>query len=424
MKRTLSNFSLLTFLFITFTLVICKSADYDAMKTQAWEAWEGGEINQAGELAKKLVKSKTEAASGQHILFLKEFIEGHYEEALSIYEKIDHAYPKYSELDKTVLNAYLHLGRYAEAEEFALSRNMEEHNLTHLKRLKETPLKVKLDKLTIIPFAKGQLHEWFPDFEAELNGEKIIAYVDTGGSFLHMAPARAEKLGIKLSPYGKGYHGTRRVDMYHGTAESFRIGDASFRNVPVYALASLTGQENFIIFGTSILKQFLPTLDYPNKRLILSPRNDPQFRKEHLAMLPTEQVEIPFYLGIDHYMFAHGGIGDHKPLTFFIDSGLVALRPDKTGGLRQAAFTTTADNYEKWGFKQEEIETKWFESPFPISLGPLVQEGHICIPSDKLHGPFEKVRIDGLLSHAFLKKYTWTIDFSNRKLIFSSQVQE
>lgn len=418
------HFNLLTLLCIVSVLGGCKSVDYSVLKTQAWEAWEIGQIDHAGKLAKKLTKSKSEASSGFHLLFLKEFLEGNYEEALLTYEKIDTDYPKYGELDKTVLNAYLHLERYAEAEQFAVSRNMVEHNIARLKQLKEHPFKVELDTLTVIPFTKGFLSKYFPGFEAELNGEKIVANVDTGGTFLHMAPERAEEFGIELIPIGQGRAaGDLMTDLFHGIAKSFRLGDVVFENVPVGAVAALKGQK-FVIFGTNVLQRFFSTLDYPNNRLILSPRDNIQLQKEHLAMLPTDRVEIPFYMGGDHYMFARGALGEFTKLNFFIDSGLVLIKGDENGNPRQAAFTTDSSMYEEWGYDSEKVKSKWFKSHLPLSLGPLIQEGHYFTTANKPFGPYEGVKIHGLLSHAFLKKYSWTIDFTKRKYIFSIHPQK
>lgn len=420
MRRFSFHFCFFILLCIGFVLAGCKSADYSVLKTQAWESWEKGEIDRAGKLAEKLAKSKNEMTSGYHLLFLKEFLEGDYEEALRIYEKIDTEYVRFSELDKTVVNAYLHLGRFAEAEHFAVSRNMEEHDIARLKQLKEHPLQVMLDTLSVIPFAKGPLNEYFPGFEVELNGEKIIANVDTGGTFLHMAPERAEELGIELTPFGTGRHADFKTDLYHGVAKSFRIDDAELENVPVVAVASLKGQK-FVIFGTNVLQRFLSTLDYPNKQLILSPRDNVPLQKEHLAMLPAARVEIPFYMAADHYMFARGALGGYKNLNFFIDSGLVYIHGDEKGNPRQAAFTTHSSMYEQWGYDSEKVNSKWFKSHLPISLGSLVQEERYFTTADKPFGPYAGVKIHGLLSHAFLKKYSWTIDFTKRKYIFSWQ---
>ena len=397
--------------------------DPATLKAEAWEAWEKGEIEEAGKLAKELVRIRSEASSGYHLLFLKNFLEGNYGEALQIYEEIDPEYAEYGELDITMINTYVFLGRYAEAEQFARSRNMEEYRIASLRQLQENPLKVKLDTLSVIPFAEGPLHEYFPDFEVELNDEKVVANIDTGGAFLHMAPERAEELGIELIPFGKGFQADTETDLYQGIAESFILGEAILENVPVVALDSLKGQK-FVIFGTNILSQFFSTLDYPNKRLILSPRDDVEFQEEHLAMLSPDQVEIPFYLAQSHKMFARGAVGEHENLNFFIDSGLVYIRSDERGTLRQAAFTAHPSVYEEWGYDSEDVKRKWFKSLHPLSLGPLEQEGHYFTTSELDFGPYEGVKIHGLLSHAFLKKYAWTIDFSKRIYIFSSQPKD
>jgi len=397
--------------------------DPAALKAEAWETWEKGEIEEAGKLAKELVQIKSEASSGYHLLFLKNFLEGNYREALQIYKEIDPEYAEYGELDTTVVNTYVFLKRYAEAEQFARSRNMEEYRIASLKQLREHPLKVRLDTLTVIPFAKGSMHEYFPDFEVELNGEKLVANVDTGGAFLHMAPERAEELGIELIPFGKGLQADTETDLYQGIAESFILGEAILENVPVVALDSLKGQK-YVIFGTSILSQFFSTLDYPNKRLILSPRDDAEFQEEHLALLSPDRVEIPFYLAQSHKMFARGALGEHENLNFFIDSGLVYIRSDEKGERRQAAFTATPSMYEQWGYDAEDVKRKWFKSRHSLALGSLKQEGHYFTTSELDFGPYEGVKIHGLLSHAFLKKYAWTIDFSKRRYIFSSQPKD
>ena len=281
-------------------------------------------------------------------------------------------------------------------------------------------MKVALERLVVVPFTEQSISEYLPGFEAEIDGQKTVAHVDTGGTFLHMGTHRAEEFGINLSRGGEGYHGTERVETYHGIVPSFRLGSAFLENVPVVALPSLKGGEDFIIFGTNILQLFLATLDYPNRQLILSPRNDLDLRQRHLAMLPENGVEIPFYIWGDHYMFARGGVGEHRDLNFFIDSGLVSLHPDGRGGLRQAAFWSSRSNYEKWGLDPDEVRKEVFESPLPLSLGPLEQGGHLFLARDKVpYRRFGKAQIHGLLSHAFLKRYAWTVDFDKHVYIFS-----
>jgi hypothetical protein len=261
-----------------------------------------------------------------------------------------------------------------------------------------------------------------PGFETELESKRIIARMDTGGTFLAMSPGMAEDFKIMLTEGATGYHGTTPVKTYHGIAKRFKLGDALLRNVPVVALPSLRGQLDAVIFGTNILQHFLSTVDYPNRRLILSPRNDGKLREKHLALLPRMRSELPFYMGGDHYMFARGGLGDRKDLNFFIDSGLVSLHPGGPKGLRQAAFSTSKDNLTAWGFSNHAVAAGLIESKQALSLGPLEQTDLLLLAgSEKVVNQIEGVRIDGLLSHAWLKRYAWTIDFSEGMYLFSEE---
>jgi hypothetical protein len=230
-----------------------------------------------------------------------------------------------------------------------------------------------------------------------------------------MGPERAQRLGIELIDAGVGYHGTRSVPLQIGVARKFPLSSAVLKNVPVTVVPSLQGEQDFVIFGTNVLQQFLATLDYSNQRLILSTRGDAHLSKRHRAMLSDGGVEIPFYMWGDHYMFARGGFGDHKDLNFFIDSGLVSLAQ-----LRQACFLTTAEHYMKWGVDPERAAKSHFEASLPISLGPLVQRDQFfATVQNPTWESFGGVRIDGLISHAFLKEYTWTLDFETHRYTFS-----
>lgn len=382
---------------------------------EAWSAWKKGDVADAQRLATSLL----ETADGRHLLLLCSFVTGDYEEALGHYGAIDQSYPRFAELDQPVIDTYLHLSRYGEAERFARARTMKRDICDTLADCGRQPPKVTLKSLTEIPFAEHPLSEYFPGFETEIEGKKVVAHIDTGGTFLHMGTGRAEKMGIKLTKRGEGHHGTQRVDTYHGIVRSFGLGAVLLENVPIVALPSLVDQQDFIVFGTSILEQFVSTLDYPNKRLVLSPRSDPNLQRKHLAMLPENRVQIPFYMWGDHYMFARGGVGEHRNLNFFIDSGLVSLHPDGKGAMRQASFLSSTNNFEEWGLNPDEVRKGVFESPFPLSLGPLEQTDLLFLARDKVpYGLFGGIQIHGLLSHAFLKQYTWTLDFERRRYIF------
>ncbi len=389
---------------------------------EAWKNWENGEIDEAQRRAGAIA----DANGGKALLFLSAAVKGRYEDALELYAGIEPTYERLDELAEPVVNAYLHLKREEDAERFARGRELDPILAATVELRAARPLKARLDGITEVPFS-GRLFKpfllrpYFPPFDAELEGQAVTVHVDTGGSFLHMSPERANSLGIDFAEAGSGKHGLREVPVKLGIANAFKLGDAVLENVPVAVLPSLSGSQDFIIFGTNVLEQFHSTLDYPRKRLILSPRDDDEFRKRHMQMLPGRRVEMPFYLWGDHYMFARGGFSDHRSLNFFIDSGLVKLGWSRSW-LRQACFATTPAHYTKWGVEKDAAERELFQSGLPISLGELEQRDQLFTPTPELHvSSFGGVRIDGLLSHAFLKRYAWTIDFDRGVYVFSSE---
>ncbi|MFC2004742.1 retropepsin-like aspartic protease [Chloroflexota bacterium] len=389
--------------------------DISSVLEEAWITWEEGDVEQAEEFAKSVSKTQ----EGRHLLFLTAYVKGKYEESLLHYDNIDPSYSRYAELDRSVVEAYRHLSRYAEAEQFALSHKMEKDLLSILEQCSQQPLKATLSSLTEIPFAEHPLSEYFPAFEVQIQGQPVTAHIDTGGTFIHMGVERAQKFGIEVIPVGVGSHGAQSEEIYFGIARSFRLGEAQLENVPVVAFPFLDQQE-FVIFGTNILQQFLSTLDYPNKRLILSPRNSPELQKNHLAMLPVNKTEMPFYLWGEHYMFARGGVAENHSLNFFIDSGIVSLHPADKGGIRQAAFKSSPSNFRNWGFDLNEVSKGVFESPLSLSLGSLEQNALLCIaPENFANSPLGGIEIHGVLSHAFLNNYAWTLDFDQHRYIFS-----
>ncbi|MCH8332826.1 retroviral-like aspartic protease family protein [Candidatus Sumerlaeota bacterium] len=397
-------------------------ADEDRALIEAWSAWRSGDITFARELARDRVANEEQSDEANHLLFLTAFVAGDYEGALAHYGAIGKSYASLKELDEPVQDAYLHLGRIPDALEFVRSReDSPDWMVQILERRVAQPFRVSLSGVSVVPFADHPLTDYFPGFDVEINGTPVTAHVDTGGTYLHMGPHRATQLGIELTEGGEGFHGATKVKLFHGMAQSFRLGDAILDNVPVIVLPSLVGSQDFIIFGTSVLQQFLSTLDYPNKRLILSPLDSPGLRDRHLGMLPQNRTEMPFYMWGDHYMFARGSLGDHSGLNFFVDSGLVLLSPDGKGGMRQASFTTSKEKLAAWGFTPEQVDNRTFESDQSLALGSIVQTEPLLAPGRVGDTSFGGVRIDGLISHGFLKANAWTLDFPNRRYIFSSE---
>ncbi len=391
---------------------------------EAWSAWEDGEIVRAQTLARKALVALKESDEAHHLLILTAFVTGNYHEGLDHYRAIGARYRRLRELTEPVIDAHVHLGDIAAAAAFARARReVPAVTVQRLEAHAARALRVDLDGVGVVPFADHPLTEYFPAFVAGINGHAITAHLDTGGAFLLMGPQRAAALGIRTANAGTGraHLNLSRVEMSYGIAERFVLGGAVLHNVPVEILSTLTGENDWVIFGTNVLERFLSTMDYPNRRLILSRRGDGPAGAEHLAMLPSGRVPVPFYLWSDHFMFARGGLGERRDLNFFVDSGLVSLHPDGTGGTRQASFTSSARRFKEWGISGADINRDVFESRDPLSLGSLREERPLFVVGAAGDTTFGGVRIDGLISHAFFKRHTWTIDFDRHEYRFASR---
>jgi Aspartyl protease len=345
----------------------------------AADAWRRGDVEEAERLARSA-----------DMRFLIAYVRGRYEEAL------EHE-TSYREL---VVEAYLHLGRPEEA--VARARTV----TPALARRVEHPLGVALAAPTTLPFAEHPLGALIPTVEATIDGTTVPVHLDTGGTFVVMGTERAAALGIELAGAGRGYHGVKATRMQHGVARELRLGEAVLTNVPVDALGSLTGAQDVIVVGTNVLEQFLATVDAPAGRVLLAPRG---------SEAEAGATEVPFLLFGDHSLIARGGFGNRSDLNFIVDSGF-AYEIDG----RQASMWARLGDYRAWGAPKAVADGRHFESPVPITLGPLEQHGAFVAttPRKPPWSSLGGIRVHALLSHAFLGRYAWTVDFDRRVLAF------
>ncbi|MFC6086098.1 retropepsin-like aspartic protease [Sphaerisporangium aureirubrum] len=387
----------------------------------AWHAWARGDIDEAAHLAAEAAP-RTRA----HLSFLTSYVRGEYERALAHYGTAlqrsgpDQAPALPRALDEAAAHALLHLDRPAEAYEHVLRRRGRRAIPPDLRNRVDHPLKVSLAATTVLPLAEHPLAPYLPAVTVTLDGRELLAHIDTGGTFLVMGTERAHALGIQLTPAGREHHGTTRTDLYTGTAGTLTLGDATLANVPVEAMPTLRGSQDVIVIGTNILQRFLTTIDSPGGRLILSPRR----AAGHQALLAAREpvARVPFHLWADHYMIARGGFGTRHDLNFFIDSGLVYVIADDDGSSpRQACLYTTAKHYRSWSVPRATAALPHFHPGVPVHLGPLTLDDPFVATTPTRRPPwhdFGGIRIDGLLSHAFLSRHAWTLDFDRHEYTF------
>ena len=377
-----------------------------------WHAFEQNDIAAASRWADESLAQDAANQRARHLRILTSFLSGQFEESLADYEQLAADYSGRNEsLVRLVLDAYLHLERYSDAARFARTVEVAEAERMWLDERAAHPPTVQLDGTTIVPFAAANfLGDLMPAVEVELNGIPLVAHLDTGGSFVTMAPDRARELGIETREMGTGVANNERTSLRRGLAETLILGDAHFTNVQVTTVESLTGQlGSLVILGTRILSNFLMTWDNERGRLILTERDDDTARAAHL-MEHTRGVEgVHFYLHSGHYIWVNGSVMDREALMF-LDTGLVTLDPSG----QQPAGGIQASILDAW----ELAYADGFTGPVLVSVGPVSREvSSFSVFPDRRNLPrLENTGPDILLSHGFLKHFVWTLDFDDYRL--------
>jgi hypothetical protein len=367
----------------------------------ARRAWRSGDVEEAARLAAE--------AGDEHLLVLADLVRGRFEPALTRYESLAGGF-RLRALDEPVAHAWLHLDQVDRACEHLRRRRRRIPPGLALRR--DHPMTVKAAEPVRLPFGDHPLAAYLPAAEGALNGHRTLLHLDTGGTFLVMGTERAAAMGVETVPNGRRFHGLTRTPVRTGIARELALGGAMLTNVPVDVVPTLTGPQDLVIMGTCLLRRFLATIDTPAGHLLLAPRG-------HRP--PHDGIRVPFYLWGDHFMFARGGYGHHRDLTFFVDSGLVHVLEDEDGTPRQAAMLATRSQYHSWGIPTADLAATHLKAAHPLRLGALEQAGHLLSVAPGRTAPWSRfggVTIDGLLSQAFLAKYAWTLDFDRHEYTF------
>jgi hypothetical protein len=380
--------------------------------------WRAGNVAGAKTAADERLAEAPDDGAALELRMKSSFVSGDYRGALDFYAKIPAVYEGRARASALAVEAHLHMGDVAAAADLAREVGLE--SAAYLEQRAAQPLTVEADRTYLVPFLEGGEIpvEFFPGVSGTLNGQPAEIRFDTGGTFLVLGRAAAEKYGIELGHEFDGMHAATAVKVSRGIAKELTFeGGPRFVNVPVDVMEDLG---DLVIFGTSLLERFLSTVDYPNKRFILTPRERVDLREAHLSLLPKERRTLPFSMWGDHYMFAKGSLGVHEELSLFFDSGLVAITV-VDGKPVQAPFTASRQTLIPWGFDESRLAEKGFlPSGGALGAAGLSQPDALIFfdPALEEDRDFGGVRIHGLISHAWLAEYTWTIDFDAMEYIF------
>ena len=264
-----------------------------------------------------------------------------------------------------------------------------------------------------------------PIVDLEVNGQTVSLILDTGGDRLYLDKDIYASLGLTTLANREAtyaYTGGQTVEEPLGVAETVTMGDVTLTNVPVVgATWKEIGQTSDGVLTTQLLKQFLSTMDYDNRRITLRART-PEALAQVMATLgdAPPPVQAPFYMTATHIMFAKGSLNGHEDINYFLDSGLAMSMPmilvDETVEL--LGLETNA--IEGTNYYWTSIESHGLNG---LTSGATQALGNVFVEDDFFwQGGF---MADALISHQYLWPLgSWTIDFDNMTYYFPAPESE
>lgn len=402
------------------------TAPADKTADMGRQYWEKSEFDKAEEIA--LANKDTDA--GKHLLADIYAVSGNYRAAADVYASISTDYRNYRETvtDNMVLHA-VHLKDIQAAKSLAEQLRSgaaelgerENAQLTFVDAL-EAPMEVVNKGSFEVPFdGSHPYNPWMPVVAGSVNGQNKQLLFDTGGNYLVITEKTARDLGVEWdeSRFFEGAQGHSTSKMYIGVVDSLKLGEElELVNVPTIVLEEINTGQEMIIFGTTILKEFLSTVDTPNQKFVFTSRDRPELVEQHRARYPGETMD--FIMVGDHYMLGKGKYNGQE-ITMFWDSGLVVVGAVE-GQAAQAWMNISLAGMEELG-----IEERDSTAPTEITVtddtlefaGIEHEKALICLnPGKKLS--FDGIHADVLVGYGIQKRYAWTIDFDNMEYVFHS----
>lgn len=254
-----------------------------------------------------------------------------------------------------------------------------------------------------------------PVIRVRIGSRTVHAFIDTGGPQFVIDPALAQEEHLRplSEQVSRGIGGSAEQMVRFAVVGKVALGDIELRNVPVMllpvrGLSKLFGVQIDAVLGTGTLSQFLPTLDFPGKRLVLRTRSEAN-REEVRRM--EAKARLPFLLDDIHSMYAQCCINHNEPVLLYFDTGLV----DDQG----AAILTAKERLIDLGIPVPDGSKSGYVDITSVRIGSLERRNVRTLYGSGAQLTYcEYIRPYGLIGHNFLKHYKWTIDFDSRTFLF------
>ncbi|HCC5835751.1 aspartyl protease family protein [Citrobacter farmeri] len=396
-----------------------------------------GNLAQAEEYLKPLLDEPLYADEATYTQGLIRYLQGNYAQAETLFRKI----PRDLRSRVRLLYVYYQTGQYSKAKTLfddTQLKSLSQHESALLSLMNafgnDQPYKSdwKGDR-AVLPFISMN---HLPVVSVRVNGQPVNVFIDTGADLFVLNTTMAKKLDLKPQASFTGtYAGGKTAETHYSRLQALGLGEVTLHNVPIdiaefpdsWVFTDETTGEKIKVDGilsTGVFHQFLTTLDYPERQLVLMPRN----KKSQNNVAKGGGVNVPFILEGTHFMIVKGAVNGKKDMTFFLDSGLddpdaaILLQKEALNyvgvKLQDAELMIPDDNKGGLGGGGFAITRLPIDS---ISVGTLIQKdstGLYGVLPEELYFTESGMILDGFISHQFLKHYKWTIDFDSMMMTF------
>jgi hypothetical protein len=372
--------------------------------------------------AQDILKSLTDMSNAMYLNAQIEYMNGNYQKAEELYATLQSSEFK-REAEQGLELVYYQTGQYSKAKSLPSPSSIGEMMMAFGGR---RPYAIEWSgaENAIIPFIEP---EPLPLIQIKIRGEMYNFIIDSGAGDTILDVDLSAKLGVKsittLTGVGAG---DMSATANYGILDEIVLGNMKISTVPVTIMptapfSAVYNNEVEIhgVMGVGVFRQFFSIMDYPAGQLVLYP-------KDKKVTLKNAK-EIPFALASSHLIIAKGE-ANGREINVFMDSGLAVpgvgillsndtigytntdvSEPESVEGVGAGGVTEfqisefTVDTF-KLGILQEVKDLYGLLGIFPESMYFNEKGGFF---------------IDTLVSHEFLKRYKWAIDFDSMKMIFA-----
>ena len=214
--------------------------------------------------------------------------------------------------------------------------------------------------------------------------------------------------------------GTGKTGTKLAKVEKLKVGELEISNLPISSFDNAIFAELIDgVLSTADLADFLITLDYPDRRILLAPRPSKPVAKPSTDVLAS-RVEIPFRI-LGNLILAPISINQQPAQSFLFDTGAVTSTLSK----RQAGFLGVRDDTPN---ASVDIQ---FAGACGVTQSVLSVD-RVDLSLQSLKVPYAKIlavelkeiskelrtEVSGILGGDFYSQRKVTIDYRNAKLIF------